>query len=168
MVEIIDKLTSYNLFNYLLPGTLFSVIADKATTYSFVQDDLFIGVFLYYFIGLVISRIGSLFIEPMLKKIGFLKFTDYKDFLHASKLDRKIEELSEANNMYRTLCSLFLILIILFFYHIFSEYSYFIQKYEIYLLISSLLILFIFSYRKQTKYIVRRVNLQKGKDLWAF
>ena len=72
MKEILDKLSSYNLFNYLLPGVIFVVIANKVTHYDFIQDDIVIGAFLYYFIGMVISRFGSLAIEPILKYLSFL------------------------------------------------------------------------------------------------
>jgi len=103
MKDILSKLSSYNLFNYLLPGIIFVVLATKVTHYSFIQQDILIGAFLYYFIGLVISRLGSLVIEPLLKCLLFLQFADYKDFLAASKKDEKIELLSEVNNTYRTL-----------------------------------------------------------------
>ena len=102
MKEILDKITSYNLFNYLLPGVLFVVILDKLTIYSFAQENLVIGAFVYYFVGLVVSRTGSIVVEPLLKKIGFVKFDDYKDFVVAAKNDSKIDVLSESNNMYRT------------------------------------------------------------------
>ena len=69
MSEILDKLSSYNIFNYLLPGTLFAVAGDAFTSYSFVQKDVLVAVFAYYFMGLVISRIGSLMIEPFLASI---------------------------------------------------------------------------------------------------
>jgi hypothetical protein len=69
MKDLIEKLSSYNLFNYLFPGVIFAVISEKMTSYSFLQDDIIVGVFVYYFIGLVVSRFGSLFLEPVLKKI---------------------------------------------------------------------------------------------------
>src|SRR6266540_3344577 len=100
MKELIDKMSSYNLFNYLLPGVLFIIILDGFTTYSFTQDNLIVGAFVSYFIGLVISRFGSLIIEPVLKKISFLRFADYAEFVFASKKDSKIDVLSESNNMY--------------------------------------------------------------------
>src|SRR3989344_7954495 len=102
MKDILDKITSYNLFNYLLPGVLFVAILDKFTSYSLTQENLLIGAFVYYFIGLVISRFGSLIVEPFLKSVSFLKFADYVDFVSASKIDSKIEDFSEVNNMYRT------------------------------------------------------------------
>lgn len=77
MKDILEKLTSYNLFNYLLPGAIFAVIAEHVTRFSFKQQDIIIGAFVYYFIGLVISRVGSLVIEPILKWVGFVRFAEY-------------------------------------------------------------------------------------------
>ena len=39
-----------------------------------------------------------------------MKFAPYKDFVRACDRDPKLELLSEQNNMYRTLCALFLAL----------------------------------------------------------
>ena len=60
MKDILSKLSSYNLFNYLFPGILFVIVIGKVTHYSLIQQDVIIGVFLYYFIGLVVSRFGSI------------------------------------------------------------------------------------------------------------
>ena len=113
MKEIINKLSSYNLFNYLLPGTVLVALTEAFTSFSFPQVDLLIALFLYYFIGLIISRIGSLFVEPFLRWTRFIRFADYEDYVEASKSDSTIETLSEQNNMYRTLCCLPIILIFL-------------------------------------------------------
>lgn len=158
MKEILDKLSSYNLFNYLLPGVLFVVIASKVTRYDFIQDDIVIGVFLYYFIGLVISRFGSLVIESILKRLSFLQFADYKDFIVASKKDEKIDLLSEVNNTYRTLSSLFILLLLLKIYEAIESVVPFLQKCSAIILIILLIIMFLFSYRKQTIYITKRIN----------
>ena len=58
---------------------------------------------MYYFIGLIIIRIGSLAIEPALKRIRFVKFTSYTEFVKALKSDSKIDILSEINNYLRSL-----------------------------------------------------------------
>lgn len=166
MENIINKISSYNLFNYLLPGILFVVITKYFTQYSFIQNDVIIGAFVYYFIGLVISRIGSLVIEPMFKKIKFLKFTDYKDFVSASKIDSKIDILSEANNTYRTLCSLFLLLLLFRIYQLINDKFQWLNYYNPYILLGLLFIMFLFAYRKQTKYITKRIGaiLTKTQD----
>lgn len=113
MGDLINKISSYNLFNYLFPGIVFVALSKEITAYSFVQQDILVGAFLYYFIGLVISRFGSLVVEPILKKIKFIEFADYKDFVVASQKDPQIEILSEANNTYRTLLSMFLLVFLL-------------------------------------------------------
>src|SRR3989344_4784542 len=158
MKEILDKVTSYNLFNYLLPGTLFVVILERFTQYSFTQENLIISAFVYYFAGLVISRIGSLVVEPIFKKFEFVKFAEYKDFVIASKSDSKLEDLSEANNMYRTFVSMFVFLFLFKLYELFSYRFVFLTNYEDYILILILLIIFVFSYRKQTSYIKSRAE----------
>ena len=161
MKEILDKLSSYNIFNYLLPGVIFSILISKFTSTNLIYDNLIIGAFLYYFIGLVISRFGSIIIEPLLKWIKFLKFTDYKDFLNASKTDSKIETLSEVNNMYRTFVSMFSISFLIIGFLQLSEYLIFLKNKQDLIVLTILFLLFLFSYRKQTIYITKRVKALK-------
>ncbi len=159
MNELINKISSYNLFNYLLPGAIFSVIFEHITPYKIIQTDLLVNAFLVYFIGLVISRIGSLIVEPVFRK--FVSFADYKDFVNTSKNDAKIEILSEANNVYRTFIALFIIVFAI------KGYYYFIpnNNYGVHILILLLFLLFVFSYIKQIKYITKRVNKSKTKNM---
>ena len=164
MKDLLEKLTSYNIFNYLLPGIVFVVLADTLTTLHFVQQDIIVGVFLYYFIGLIISRLGSIVIEPILKWSKFVKFAPYADFVSASKEDKSIEVLSEANNMYRTFCSVFVCLIFLKIYEGLSISFPILGRWATEFLVIGLTVLFCFSYRKQTQYIVRRIQSTKRKD----
>ena len=59
MKNLLDKLTTYNIFNYLLPGVLFVVIAKALTDYDLIQENNLLGAFLYYFVGMTVSRFGS-------------------------------------------------------------------------------------------------------------
>jgi len=158
MKDILSKLSSYNLFNYLFPGILFVIVASKVTHYSLIQQDVVIGVFLYYFIGLVVSRFGSLVIEPILRKTSFLRFADYKDFVAALKKDEKLELLSEVNNTYRTLCSLFTFLLLLKLYEVIETKLPFLAEWNALVLLVLLLVMFLLSYRKQTGYITKRIK----------
>lgn len=157
MKEILDKITSYNLFNYLLPGVLFIILLNKFTNYSLVQDNLIVGAFVYYFVGLVISRFGSLFIEPVLRKVSFLKFADYKDFISASKQDPKIESLLEVNNMYRTFVAMFVLLILVKFYGMATIKFPELVSWNSWIFVVILTLMFLLSYRKQTQYITKRI-----------
>lgn len=158
MKELLDKLSSYNIFNYLFPSTIFCFLNKEVTGYRMMFNDIITGVFFYYFIGLIISRVGSIVIEPIFKKLKIVEFSDYSDYIIAEKNDPKIEVLSENNNMFRTLISLVFVSIIIKIYFLFET------KYSIvlncrWIVISLvLLVLFVLSYKKQTKYITKRIN----------
>lgn len=158
MKEILEKLSSYNIFNNLLPGILFVVLAKATTSYDFIQTDIFLGSFLYYFIGLIISRFGSLIIEKILIKTKFVKYADYKKFLLAQKEDESINIMLEANNMFRTLSSMGLLLLLLYLYDYLSTLFEISSTITYILLTVLIVILFLFSFRKQTDYIRKRVE----------
>ena len=164
MKSILEKLSSYNIFNYLLPGFLFVIVGEKLTSFSLFYERWFIGVFLYYFYGLIISRIGSLVVEPFLKWIKFVKYVDYQTYVEASKSDPKIEILSEQNNMFRTLCSIVLILICLKAYDKMKEVLSWGTDINEFIFLVVLLALFLFSYRKSTQYVVRRAKIAQKKE----
>ena len=163
-MTVIEKLSSYNFFNYLLPGVLFVVLAEVFTKYTFIQSNIVLGAFVYYFIGLVISRFGSLVLEPILKRTGVARFADYSDFLRASKADEQITLLSEVNNTYRTLASLLILLGALRLYQALDERFKFNSEWSMLSLGVVLLIMFVFSYRKQTAYITKRVSHAVRKE----
>jgi hypothetical protein len=158
MNELLSKLSSYNLFNYLFPGIIFAFLADQITSYSFVQSNLLVGLFLYYFIGLVISRFGSLVLEPFLKKIKFVQFEDYEKYCDACKRDSTLETLNEANNMYRTLCSLFFLLLLLKLYELLGSLVPGLRRWSVIILVILLFVTFLFSYKKQTGYVTKRIK----------
>jgi len=158
MKDILDKISSYNIFNYLFPGVVFAVFLNLLTDYNLLGEDLIVNAFVVYFAGLAISRFGSLVIEPILKKVSFLKFVDYSLYVSASKKDTKLELLSEVNNTYRTLNATFiLILIIKAWTWIEFKYSH-LNGSGPYLLLGLLLVMFLYSYKKQTEYVVKRVK----------
>lgn len=164
MKDILDKLTSYNIFNYLFPGVLFVIIAKATTDYNFIQEDNLLGAFLYYFIGMTVSRFGSVIIEPLFKKIKFLKFRDYKEYVVASKQDTKIELLSEVNNTYRTLNSMMFLLLILKLYSFCSIEFQLSHTFSLICLTILTTVLYLFSYRKQTNFITKRIDANKQNN----
>lgn len=158
MNEILNKISSYNLFNYLFPGIVFAVIISEWTDFCLIQNDWVKGIFIYYFLGLVISRFGSLIIEPLLKKTKFIRLTNYKDFVKASHKDKKIEVLSESNNMYRTLTSMFTLVLLMKIYLLVAESFQWSKQIHWSVFTLGLTLLFLISYRKQTSYIKKRIK----------
>src|SRR5205809_1074280 len=146
MKALLDKLSSYNIFNYLHPGVLFAALIDWLTSLQVLQKDIVVGVFVYFFLGLIISRIGSLIVEPLLRRIGFITFAPYEDFVRAAKVDSKLEVLSETNNMYRTVCALMLSVAAVALYDYASGYFPLLHAAAPVVCIGGLLVLFLISY----------------------
>ena len=158
MKDLLDKIGSYNIFNYLFPGCIFAIAASKTTEFNLIQPDIISGAFVYYFLGSAVSRIGSLIIEPLLKKIGFISFAEYEDFIKASKNDALIEKLSESNNMYRTICSVLFCLALLNGVELAASECPAIKHWLPHAAIFSLFSLYLYSYKKQTDFINKRVQ----------
>lgn len=151
MSELLQKLSTYNIFNYLFPGVVFVILLNRYTEINLVVDDVILGMFLYYFFGLVLSRIGSILIEPVLRCTKIIQFSDYARFVRASKLDDKIELFSEVNNMHRTIIAMLGVLLVISICngsatcHLTTG-------------LLGIVILFILSYRKQTSVITKRID----------
>lgn len=161
--NILDKLSSYNILNNLLPGTIFCYLMDYLLKINLFKKDVIVNLCLFYFLGMIVSRIGSVIVEPLLKKCKFVVFANYEDYIYASKEDSKIEILSETNNLYRSILGLSLALLIVKLYLIIiKKYSY-LNTFSPIIIIISIFILFAFAYKKQTKYIKQRIEKSKNE-----
>lgn len=71
--QIVGKISSYNIFNNLYPGILFCYVLKIVLDINLLSNNWFENLILFYFAGMVISRIGSVIIEPIMKKIKIKK-----------------------------------------------------------------------------------------------
>lgn len=161
MNDLISKLSSYHLFNYLVPGVVFGVLVHPIFPFSLGSHDVITGAFLAYFTGLVVSRFGSLVIEPILGHVKFMEFWNYEEYSLYSKTDEHISVLYEVSNMYRTFASLFTLLALLKLYAQVEVRWPHLKNWDATILIILLLIVFLFSYKKQTRYMIRRIDEDK-------
>lgn len=159
MSDFINLISSYNLLNYFLPGALLFVSAKYLFQIDISLGSDFYAFVILYFVGLFINRIGSLIIEPVLRNIGFLKFAEYEDFCKAENIDEhgKLQILSKVNNSYRSYTVVFLIISFVAVAKIFKDCK---DCYPYIVLVVSLFsfLIFLFSYKKQTKYVASYVN----------
>jgi len=154
MEKYIDRIASYHLFNYAFPGFLIVLCFLYLSNYSYAECNIIALFILSYFCGLFASRIGSLLFEPILKRIGFIKFVEMRDYVRASKNDTKIETLMETANMYRSIIVVSLIIVALSL----------IMNFNLFIVVTGVIsfIIFLFSYKKQIKYIVKRIEGYKN------
>lgn len=155
MDKLLERISSYDILNNLFPGSVLYYLLSE--NIQLQQNSILTEFFIIYFLGLLASRIGSLLIEPLCKKLNIIQMASYEDFIKAESRDKKIEILSSVNNMYRTFISVFIIYI---FYkitgYIAIQYTCPSQFVETGIIIA-LLVIFSLSYHKQTNYIRKRV-----------
>ena len=167
MNEIIDKITPYNLFNYLIPGAVFYILCDFILDFDILinqKHHIIINLMFLYFLGLILSRIGSLFLDLIFK----YRSNSYDDFISASEKDSKIEILSEQNNVYRTMASVSIVVFLVQVYSSLVSFSF--NKEDIGMLVVCIILfcIFIKSYKKQSEYLCSRIkhftNNNKGEN----
>lgn len=155
---LVDKLSQYEFLTNILPGTVLCLIL-KHSGYDIISfDNWYLTGVVFYFVGMVNNRFGSLVVEWICKKSRFITFTPYESFVMAEKKDSKITTLSMENNIVRSYISVFVLSLIALFYKTLSSEFIFFSRYQDVILLVCLLVLFGFSYRKQTDYIRKRVE----------
>ena len=166
--SVTDKISSYNIFNNLLPGIIFCSLLQRTTRFDLSNQNILIQLFICYFAGMVLSRIGSIYVERILKAIkikkqNYVVFADYNKYVDAAKAEPFIKTLSETNNTYRTIISVLVVWLMAFIYDcVLRDWLHtripIWDTLAIIILSLFLILLFIRSYKKQTDYITKLIN----------
>lgn len=158
MSGILEKLSSYQILTNLLPGAFEGLALKFLCGQALPTENIGEDILVYYFMGLIINRTGSLFVEPVLKKLRFIIYAPYPDFTKAAKVDSKVDTLSEMNNYTRSLLTSVLFLPVVCMLHTLSlKWPWFFMNWK-WCAVVLLFFLFLFAYRKQTDYVRRRVE----------
>jgi len=158
MDKLIEKIGSYNIFNNLLPGIIFYSLVSHFTKLTLVTGELIYDAFLIYFYGVVISRFGSIVIEPILKATKFIKIVSFDEYCIACKNDPRLPVLTEVSNTYRSLVSALIIFGITYLLDKLFTFIRLRGEIIIAIVLIGAITLLIFSFRKQTNYIKRLVK----------
>ena len=145
---------------------VFLYLIDLLGIYRLNTDNILQDFFFGYFVGMTLSRIGSVVVEPIFKIMKIVLYAPYSDYLKAISEDNKIPALLEDNNMYRTFTATLIMILLLEVGHLLPKVNSFLHtSCAGIVLIVLLLILYVFAYRKQTSYIRKRVNKVNGKSI---
>lgn len=161
--SLIEHFSKYEFIANLIPGTILGIFLQFVIGWNFLSEQFFYAFVELYFIGLIANRVGSLIIEPLLKRWKFITHCDYPKYLEAEKNDNKISVLNADSNMYRSFVAVFLISFLAYFYRLLWDRCLFLREYYAIILILALLALFAFAYRKQCKTIVKRAKYNIDK-----
>lgn len=161
-----EKLSLYEYLNFVLIGLIFAgccvLICKDTEMIKTIFEEIkalslgievvitFILFGLIYEIGFIINRIGSIMIEPILKKLKLVYFIDDYVLFNKRKKEYPImNTLSREFALARTQISMFLILLLI---------SLIEKQYLFTIVFALLIILFTLSMRKHSKKIVNLMN----------
>lgn len=163
--QLIDKLSQYSFLTNILPGAVLIIVLKYIVGYDIIIDgNWFLTGVMFYFAGMVCNRCSSLLIKPLLEALHIVKSLPYKTYIEGEKKDKKIITLNTDNNAYRTYIAVFCISLLAYFYRrILCQIDFFVD-YQYVILIILLIVLFVFSYRKQTKYIRERIEADSNAN----
>ncbi len=161
MERILEKISNYHLFNNLVPGVIFIITSDYILETNIYNDNLLYLFFISYFIGIIISRFGSLVTANILYKFTKEKGESYKNYIISCQKDDKIEVLMQDKNMYRNLCTMLILLLVLKLFSMLKVYFKINNDWMIIIILVILIILFAISFLKQNKYISSRIRANK-------
>jgi hypothetical protein len=156
-----EKVSEYNLFNYLVPGSVFMIaLRYVAGTVPF-ENSVMLFLLAAYFVGMALSRIGSLVIEPVLLRTRLIALCDFGEFVRAEKNDPKIATLLQETNAYRTMAAVFATLLLTKCALVLRPKFAHFDQIAGWASPIALLLLFAFSHRKMCRYIAQRVAAKK-------
>lgn len=159
---LIDKLSQYNFVTNIIPGTILCFIIKYMVGYDlFVTEEWYQMGIIFYFVGIVNNRFGSLVIEWAMKKTKIVKFAKYELFVKAEKNDSKITTLSMENNVFRSYIAVCTLSFMTSLFKVIADNVNWVNECKTQFLLFALLILFVLSYRKQTTYVRKRVDANK-------
>lgn len=164
MEKLIERISNYHIVNTLIPGFIFTYLSKQLLSVDLYSENALYNFFIFYMLGIICNRIGSIIIEPFFKFTHIIKFAPYEEYVKAELKNPKIETLNTDNNFYRTMCATILFIIgEKIFIYLTATFS-FIASYKNEILIFLVLALFTFSYHKQTSYIKKRVDTVNKQD----
>ena len=163
--KLIDRISNYHFLNNIIPGAFFCVSLPFVTEYNLLRaDDIWYNLLIIYIAGIIISRLGSVFIEWLYKKLHIIKFEDHDKYAKAAEKAPFIKTLSMENNMFRTFIALFFLLLSAKLSEWIGSVCAFWNDNLPWIICLLLLILFSFAYAKQTKYVVKHIQEQLKKE----
>lgn len=165
MDKLIEKIDSYNIFNYFVPGAIIFEFLRVLINAEPITDILS-RILIYYLTGLTVSRVGSIIFDPFFKLIRVVRHSVYDEYVSACDSDKKIELFVEIANMYRTIyvgalvCALATYLAPLA--PAFEAHQQIVR-----VTLAALAVLFFASYLKQSNYVNKRVALRSRTSIQA-
>ena len=124
-----------------------------------LPDDLGAFLLVSFVAGVTANRLGSLILDPLLRKAKFLKPKDYRSFLIREKDDQKLDSLVANSGLYRTFFTAGAIYLLAL---LFSAAATYVTKQGLFTaFVMAGMFVFLFALRKEDGYIHSRIEAAK-------
>ena len=154
--------SAYDFITNFVPGAVFAAIVTLGSRVEITSEDLLMASALYFFYGVISSRLGSLVVQPLLEKLSFLKEGNYRSFLVAEAKDKKLQSLLEARNFYRTQFTA--LLLSLPFLILEPKRTPKIDHELLLFLVLTSGVVMLFSLRKQSRFMAERIDFYSNSE----
>ena len=152
----------FSMIGNFISGVIFGYYLNDIIGIRILGKDMIFNICICYVVGLLVSRFGTLVVEKVLKKLKCINFANYTDYVVASKKDETLRFLSQINNFFRTIIAMVFLMITAYVLSFFKAYLIEYKTPLTIILGVLVLVLMICSYKKQTEYINKRVQICKG------
>jgi hypothetical protein len=155
-----DKLDAYNLVANLVPGAALTYALHFSDFPTPPPDKLGAFLLVAFVAGVTANRLGSLILDPILRRSKFLKPKDYRSFLIREKRDQKLDALVANSGLYRTFFTAgFIYLIALILSQLTADVS---NQTLLTTFVVGGMAVFLFALRKEDGYIHSRIEADKA------
>ncbi len=158
MSDFVFLLSNFRVVSSLVPGAALCIFINDFLKVNILKDEVILNLFIFYTVGVVVGRVGSIIIEPLFESFGIIDKENYPDYIDAEIKNPKVSTIDEISRFYRSLTTLMMFIIV----GIVIEYPmkmYPMTNVLVMHIVSVLmLILMIKSYSKQSKYTAKRIK----------
>lgn len=157
--KLIGLLENFYLATYIIAGSAIG-IGFTIMDIEFFYSEFWLNLGLCYFAGMIASRLGSIVIEPICKRLNVIPWEPYEKFMKAEQKDttEKLLNISKLNGTYCTMSAVSIILLIASIVVNIQGHACCCQYFKYPFIYLCITILFLFSYKKQVTYTVKRIN----------
>lgn len=112
--RFLSHLSKYEWLNDIIPGTSFVILSRLLSLPIIPTQNWFERFIVFFVVGAVLSRIGALVVEPIIKGLGLVRFAPYDQYLdYRSANEADASMLVSILNFYRTMTAHWISLLVL-------------------------------------------------------
>lgn len=160
---MLEKLDAYDLIANLVPGAALTYALHFSRFPTPAPEEWAAFLLVAFVAGVTTNRLGSLVLDPVLRRLRFLNRKNYPLFVASEKVDQKLETLVANHGLYRTFFMAGLIyLSLLAVSSMFPAIATADQAVFVAFVLVGMAI-FLFAFRKEDQYIHDRIQAARRK-----